>query len=395
MSDSSVLNFTCKACGAQLSIPNNPKGSVFCEYCGAENYITGVVKNGEIKKKNDINSGIPLFLNDAKIQKMLLKALSENVYSSHDMYQKISVLKVEKCIIPAYYIYCNGTMNFSYDQGIKKTRQKVVKRGSENVIVNENYTEWLPYQSSISESKGFIAPANQEWADLTVRFYQNLNPTLLVDIEKLEYPTDVITYDNDLPAASSVNQYLLPTMKDILLGKAKNSLLGRETKNFKSNGENIQKEPETRVFLSFYCVKFEYERQMYRCIISNNGELIDCDRLPSDEVRVAAIQAKQHELKECKPKNALFIALIAVSAVLAAVFLSVHWALTVFLALPGLGVSIYFNMKKVKENNAVKAGVQAELDYMMDTIPRAYRAFITEKQALSGLEHLSGNPDAF
>lgn len=401
MSEVSITGLKCQGCCAPLDIPKGATGVVVCPFCGTKNVVQGLVRNEEIKKKADINSGLALLLSDANLHRILLSVMANNIYAPLDFFEKANVLCVERVAVPAYYVYCNGIMNYSFEAGFERERQRVEKRGDDLVTVTENYTEWFPQQSSASEVRGFFAPANKEYAELIRRLFGNVDPNTLVDVERLNYPADIITYENDYPFTASFGTYVRPVMEKLLEDKAYEALAGRNYRNVAFNGTNVAKDPEVRVFLSFYRIKYEYDETLYCLYVSNNGNCYFGDQMPIDQVRYGTVMAKEEERDSINARTGWLTFGRVSSIIIAAIsFLMVRthsWLLAVTaLAVGGIVATSIFISKRRKIAAAERNAIQSEIDDMQAQIPALCDRMRSERRALNGaLSHVSGDVEAF
>ena len=397
----SAVSLSCSNCSAPLMVPRNA-GKVFCQYCGAENIVQGVDRNAEVKKKLDINSGFPFELNNATLHSLLITAIENDDYAPLDIFQELNVLGVEKAVVPAYYLYCNGTLNYNYELGMQRERQRVEKRGDSLYTVTETYTEWLPQTSVASHVQGFFSPANQEMADLVMRLYSDANANDLIDIEGLDYGAECNFYDNNIPVTVSFGSYVKPAMDDILVDRAVASLQGRQFRNVTPNGSTVLKDQEVRVLLPIYIIKFEYQDKLYKIYLNKNSSQCYIPELPIDQSRFDAIKAKEAERDAIKAGTGLLTAGFVISIVVTAIsFFCTLGGLYGFIALIILGiggivVTSIFKSKKNKIAAEKRAAVQAQIDAMKQQFYNIVAQFRAAKVPFRGVfENLAGNPDAF
>ena len=408
MSDINVVSITCPSCGAALEVPKM-KTKTFCTYCGNPVVIENLNKNAEIKKKGDINSGFPFKLNDPMLHSLLASCIGGNVYSPADIYQEIKVLAVDKVVAPAYYIFCNGTLNFTYDLGMPRERQRVEKRGDSLYTVTETYTEWIPQNSVAQEVRGFFAPANNAQAEIISKLFEDANANNLIDIEALELPDEAEFIDNDLPVTVAFGTYVKPVMDEILEDKAIRSLSGRTYRNVAPGGSTVMKDQEVRVALTYYVIKFEYQDKLYKVYCNNDATGFHVPELPVDEARVQAVRAKEAERDAIKSGTGLLTTGFVFSIIFTVIGFfagvgncsggsgwAVLWFFIFVIAVGGIVVTSIFRSKKNKIAADKRAVVQAQIDEMLAIVPNAEAAFRAGMVPFKGyFEPLAGNPAAF
>lgn len=398
MSDITITGIKCQCCGAPLTIPKNSMGRVKCASCDTENIIQGLVRNAEITEKENISSGLNFELRYATIHRILLNILESDPYMPLDVFAEATILKVDRIAVPAYYFYCNGIMNYGFEQGFVRERQRVTR---DKTVATEFYTEWLPQQSAVSESRGIFTPANQQFADVIVKMYSDLSINDLVDVELLNYPIDTETYENNFPAAQSFNSYAKPVMEEAMDGKARLSLQGKEVRNYNPTGCTVFKDGEVRVFLTFYSIELEYRNQRYTIYLTNDGRKYLAEQLPVDVDRRDKVLAKQKERNAVKDGTGVLTFAMIASIVLTAIFFFECFSNPILILLelsfiPGIVFSAIFRSKKKKRAQARKEAIQKDIDLMLGAIKLRANAFRAEKIAMKGvLRKLSGNEEAF
>lgn len=399
MGDVQIISMTCPNCGAAIEIPKM-KAKSFCMYCGKEVVVQGIDKNAEIKKKGDINSGFPFLVSKPMLHAILISAIGSNTYGPLDSFQNIKVVEVKKAVVPGYYLYCNGTLNYNYELGMDRDRQRVVKRGDDMVTVNEKYTEWFPQSAVVQEVKGFFTPANKSQADIVCRLFSKADAKKLVDVESLDFPAESIDYENDLPSTVAFGTYVKPAIEEILKKKATDALKDRKYRNVVMNGATIMKDQEVRVALCYYIIKLEYRDKEYTIYCNNDASQYYIPALPIDNDRMNAIKAKEAELNALKPNTGLLTTGLVISiigTIISLLAIATGWAFILFLMFGGgIVVTAIFRSKKLKQYNEKRALVQGGLDCMLAAIPNAEAAFRAAKHPFKGyFEDLEGNPDAF
>ena len=281
-------NFRCNGCGTPLKIPNNSRAPVRCPSCKTNCIIEGIIRNAEIATKENINSGVHLFATPAKIYHELLSILIKAPYV---VLQKIEVVREERYCVPAYCFYCNGTASFTYEKGVERTEAYTefdVNAKTRGVSRRITHTDWYPGSSSASVSPIVFAPGNREMASQIMKLYSSFDPKNLFDIERMQFPADVVTYKYDLPQPAAFTEYVLPDIDKILEEKAKSSVSTQKIRNVSMGGSKVQKDV-VRVFFGLYRVVYTYDGEEYSVWISGDGKRSFHEVLPEDQGRKNAI----------------------------------------------------------------------------------------------------------
>jgi LSD1 subclass zinc finger protein len=275
-------SFKCSGCGSSLPIPKSARGVVKCPFCKTDNLIESLMKNAEIASKGNINSGLPLSATPDVLHDKLLSILWDLPYAPLDMFDKIDVVKEERHCVPAYLFSCTGTKSFSYEKGVDRQQTYTDKDGDRRT---ETHTDWVPVATTASITSSVFAPGEESLANLIEDLYMQDDQvklvSQLVDIEKLEYPSDVETHDFDENYIKSFNKYVKPVVEKQLMNKANDSIPDY-TRNAVSHGENISK-TWIRVYLGLYCVVYKYNNTEYKMWTSGDGKKAIYDDLPYDE----------------------------------------------------------------------------------------------------------------
>ena len=286
-----VKNFRCNVCSAPIQIPAKSKGHVKCPYCDTDCVLDGLVKNSEIAAKENINSGLPLSASPATLHKKLVTVLSETSLLPLDFFEKGEVVREEHYCVPAYCFCCNGSTSFTYEVG--NERVQAYREHSQNVTAT--HIEWTPGSSIASVSPILFAPGNKKTATQVKALYTNLDPNKLVDIEILEFPPDVVTYNYDLPQSVAFTEYIVPLVDKMLDQKAKKSIAKLNYRHFPTGGSSVQKEV-TRVLLGLYHIVLKYGDQEYAIWVTGDGEKIINEGMPKDTRLLEDVNAKKQAM---------------------------------------------------------------------------------------------------
>lgn len=399
-------DFRCNGCGAPLKIPKNSKGVVICPSCRNECVLEGLAKNAEIAAKENINSGVPLSASPVTLNNQLVSSLYESPYIPLDVLDKAEVIREERYCVPAYCFYCNGTASFTYETGVQRSQTYTVDRGDSVEIREKTRTEWQPGSSSASITETVFAPGEKKLAQYIQQLYMQIDQQQLahhlIDIEELDFPPDVVTYDYNLPQPMAFNEYVKPYIEKSLQKKAESSIRGN-VRNFSIGGSNIQKDI-VRVFLGLYRVVYRYGNREYSMWVTGDGQKVYHDELPLDSNRKAAYDQKNAKASVSEKKVGCWITGISVIPVLFGLLLMLGSIVstdddTAAVALVGvlfllLGVGIYsaYYQLVVKRHNdqvANDVGAFQIFDAQRQTI---VRQFNDQKKTLRGIyENLAGH----
>jgi len=403
-----VRDFRCNGCGEPLKIPKNSKGHVKCPSCKTECVIQGLVKNAEIAAKENINSGLPFSLPPATLHRLVVKALCENNASPLDVFEKTEIIREERHCVPAYMFTCNATSSYEYEKGVNRTETYTVDRGDRVETRERTHTDWHPAGSNVSITETLFSPGEKKLASEIMKMCRGAGKDIqkdLIDIEELEFPHDVETYDYNYPQAISFSEHVQPVIEELLREKAKNSLTGN-VRNFRMGGANIQKEI-VRVYLSMYRVVFMYEGKEYDIYTIGNGSWFLWNR-PNDEQRQKTIEEKQRNAAAVPANNLVKVIIGLVGCVIGAVIsfligfnkeLLGGWiALGVFVVLGViLGIKIPAVNRAGKERDEQRAAAYKELSDFESLLPNTVQKFKENKKALRGIyeQECTGDSNAF
>jgi large-conductance mechanosensitive channel len=137
-------------------------------------------------------------------------------------------------------------------------------------------------------------------ASQIMRLYSSFDAKNLVDIEQMQFPTDVVTYNYNLPQAAAFTEYILPDIEKMLEKKAKNSVSNQNIRNLSMGGSSVQKDV-VRVFFGLYRVVYMYDGKEYSVWISGDGKRSFHEGLPIDLGRKNALAKKQQQLASVPP----------------------------------------------------------------------------------------------
>jgi len=402
-----VRDFRCNGCGTPLKIPKNSKGHVKCPSCKTECVIQGLVKNSEIAAKENINSGLPLSVDSATLHRKLVSSLCDCAALPLDVFEKAEVVREERYCIPAYIFYCNGTASYTYDKGVDRTQTYTVDLGNRVETRDKTHTDWQPVSSNVSITKTIFAPGEKKMASdisLLCKGDDEKITRNLVDIEELEFPHDVVTYDYNLPQPVAFTDYVQPIVDDLLKEKAKNSLVGK-VRNFSMGGANIQKEI-TRVFIGLYRIVYTYEGKEYDVRVLGDGSFYTYNR-PVDEQRQKTIDEKKRAIASVPANNLkkmiIGVVIGAIGAVISFLIglnagLGGWIALGVFaLLITLLSIKIPSVNKAGRERDEQRAKAKEELNEFENRLPNIVKQFKEQKKALRGIyeQECTGNSNAF
>jgi hypothetical protein len=421
-----VKDFRCNGCGAPLPIPKNSKGHVKCPSCKTECVIEGLVKNAEIAAKENINSGYPLFAAPTALHRRLLTLLSASSSMPLDGFEKGEVVREEHYCVPAYCFYCNGTASFTYEVGNERSQTYTVDRGDRVEVRERTRVEWSPGSSSAAVSQTVFVPGNRKLADEIEKLYKYFDPNKLIDIEELDFPTDVETFTYNLPQPAAFTEYVVPGIEALLEEKAQDSIAKQNTRGFSMGGINIQKEA-VRVFLGLYHVVFKYNGKEYSFWATGGLEDYINEGMPVDTQRQKELEAKKQAKAQAVaslpvPKTGWInfgkwiCILVAVPALLLGLLMTcaadyfgsdAGYAATLAIVLGGgvvflIGAILLGKLRAGKRAPylAKKAEVEAQHQKEIDDFEAQPKMLLEElkkqKKALRGIyEELSGDASAF
>lgn len=384
---SAVKDFKCNGCGAPLPIPRNSKGRVKCPSCKTECIIEGLVKNAEIAAKENINSGFPLFASPSTLHRILIDVISGSPYMPLDVLDKVEVISEERYCVPAYCFYCNGMASFTYEVGNERSQTYTVDKGDHVEVREKTRIEWSPASSSVAVSSTIFASGNRRLAPIITKLYSNFDPNKLIDIEELDFPADVQTFNYDLPQPAAFTEYVAPVIEEILREKAEYTVSSQNVRNLTIGGTNIQKET-LRVFFGLYHIVYKFNGQEYSVWVKGDGSDYCYDELPVDQNRKSLYLQKQQELESIPLKTGGFKIGLWV-CVIAALF-------TKGISLIGAVVFGVLIFLKKKEYNTKVEQAKSEIHALDAQAADAVQEFKAKKQALNGIySELTGDASAF
>lgn len=373
-----VRDFRCKNCGAPLEVKNCTKGVVVCPSCKTECFIEGLIKNAEIKEKENINSGIALSADAMKLTNTIVNRLTSTPDAPLDILDNVKVLKEEHICIPSYLYYCNSSATYTYEAGNEREHKNAIDLGDRTRVEKETYIEWTQMSNSVAVSNILIASGNREYANIVAKLYKNLSPNDLIDIEDLEYPYDIDTCSYNLPQSAAFNEYVRPDIEQELEFQANEVLRGKKYRNLKMGGSNIQKDEIVRIFLGVYRITLDYKGTEYVMYISADGNDCICDNVPVDVHRTENIRAKEGDLSGVKNVHKWFM-IGAIACIILAFF-------TMGISLIGTAVFLVFYFKKKKEYNEVTGAIKNQIDEFSNEINGVKQNFLQKCEPLTGLE---------
>ena len=375
---STVTTFHCKNCGLPLDIPKNSKGKVVCPACHTESVIESLVKNEEIRKKENINSGIPLSAGVPALHQCVLDALTASPSAPLDVLEASEIIEEKHICVPAFLFSCNGTGSYNYEAGNPRVRDKVVKSGKNTKVVQEQYTEWSQCSGTASMSKTYMVSGNRKMTRILQTLYPECNMSDLVDAEFLEYPADVDTYDADLPHVAAFNEQVRPMMEKSLEAKAKSALAGKTFRGLVMGGCSIQKDEMIRAFVGIYQIDYIYNGSRFSLYVTGDGSHWFYESVPQSSERRQKWDDLQNKKKELQSQNvstkAPKMAVGIIAAVIGLIFLFMS-AFLVGIILILIGALLIF--LKVHSGQKVK-GLQAQIE----DVDRQLQAYSEEVKAM-------------
>jgi hypothetical protein len=365
--------------------------------------------------KENIASGIPLSASPATLHRKLLSCLTESSDMPLDVFEKGEVVREEHHCVPAYCFSYSGTATFMFDAGniqtiaIPELTAGTRSVGAELVATVKSRTkykeqlQWTLMNGNASIASALVfAPGNKELVTQIQDLYMQIDPgqlvKQLVDIQELDFPPDVETYDYNLPQLAAFDNYSLPKVEEAFQQKAEHMLRNRKHRDVEVSGSDIQKEM-TRVFLGLYRVVYRYAGHEYSMWATGDGQkVMPNEELPVDQERKAALAEKQRLLGSI-PMNLSFLFLFGFLACAAAILLSppaiIPSLLFTVLAII-CGVEYPFARERGKKRDEERAKVKEELVALKALFTNKMQQFKEQKKALRGIyENVTGDPAAF
>ena len=385
-------SFCCNSCGSPLKIPKNSRGHVVCPSCRNECVLEGLVKNAEIAAKENINSGVSLSASPATLHKQLIKSLCDSTVIPLDVFNKAEVVREEHYCTPAYLYYCNGTASFTYEAGNVRQHKTAIDLGDKTRVETQNYMEWTQLSSSAAASATLFASGNREVASQIRKLYMIFDPNNLEDYEYLEFPSDVVTHNFNLPQAAAFNEYLKPHMEELLEKKVKDSLKGRDFRDLTMGGSNIQKDEVVRVFLGLYHVIYKYDGREYSVWMTGDGSNALSEGLPVDVHRKNVIDERRQRIASIPDGgNGPGMLWIILSAIAGIFTVGLAWILTIVLIVFKVIAS---NKRKALDGQRDQA--KRELSEFEAQASDTGKKFKSQRKALRGIYgEVTGDPAAF
>lgn len=228
-----IKSLNCPNCGGKLVINRNTTDIVFCGACGTKCVITGLNVNEEILKKNNINSGIPLYESSNKIHETIFAFVTSSQLFPINVLEELVIAEVRMISVPAYLFTVSAFASYTYEAGnIRQQDNVVTNRNGQVVTMHKNYTEWTQMSSIANDTRTIIACGNNMYMNVINSFYGTINPAKLVDVEYLNYPEGTITESFNVPYASVFNQSVKPIVDQSIRDSALRTLQGRMYRNF-------------------------------------------------------------------------------------------------------------------------------------------------------------------
>ena len=404
-------NFRCNGCGASLEFPKNAAGHVKCTFCGNDCVLDGIITNAEIAAKENINSGVPLTATPSMLHSKLVSLLSESPYIPLDVFDKVEVVREERYCVAAYQFFCNGSASFTCQVGnIERVQEQSYEKGflddaTYHVISTKNVTKWSPMSSTVSCTGTVFASGNKNLATPIQRLYSKYDPSrlldMLVDIEELNFPADVVSYGYNLPEPAAFNEFAMPVVERILQKNAQKSLENKSyIKDFSLGGNNITKET-VRVFLGLYRIVFIYEGQEYSMWATGDARHAWLEGFPIDPLRMKVYEEKWEKANESLGKVVLpgWTRFVIIMAFLTVWIVGVEVLQPVGLLVLAVGViALLFISRAIMSDTRKTQLARTKADFEAFDRQRlmAVRRFQGEKMALRGIyKKVSGNAEAF
>lgn len=402
-----VRDYKCSSCGAPLPTPKNSGGQIKCAYCNAVCVIEHLVKNAETATKEDISSGYPLTADSAKLHAKLLEFLTHSPYMPLDVFSNGEVVSEEHLCVPAYLFNCTAMDSYTYEIGNRRERQIMTGSGEYERMETESYTEWTHMSSLVNVSATRFAPGNSEVVSPALGLSCRLDPGKLVELEKLEYPHDVETYDYNIAQSASFDEYVKPFFEEKLKEKAAGALRGKMFRKLTmGNGSRIDTEQVSHVFLGLYRIVYKYGGDQYALWVSGDGEHSHFDACPEDAHMKQAVEQKRQDYRHrvaavpVPDANKNFLsACMVVSVIIGFMLIAVSYGF----ALLGIAVAAVCGVLRSRVNreylaqcDRIRAFYKGEVDNILASVTEAAREFNINKQALRGIyEDVSGDARAF
>ena len=379
-----VNEISCPNCGGRIKVARNFTGSAVCEFCGSTLYLDGLNVNGELLRKNDINSGVPLSGSSSQFTRIIAGRLTDAEFVRPDILGLVTVLEEHHISVPAFLILCSSSATYTYDAGNERLRQKVEGYGTNAHVVSSEYTEWTHMNGTVTATGSYIACGNAEYSDIVNSLYMGFDTNNLIDVEELDYPEDVLAPGFNLPLVKAFDQVVKPCVRDELLMEAENALSGSEYDNLYVGNASIQRDSETRVSLGIYEIVCDIDGVQATFYFDGTGNRCYTDYVPQpDRLRMDFDAGKTEEKKHLKNEGKIFMVLTIVSGIL---FLcSVSAVLPGALCILTLSVSLYLCIKKDKEYHAAKAEIGKQIDANRAITKAVRNGFIEGNYTFSGI----------
>ena len=273
-----------------------------------------------------------------------------------------------------------------------RQHKTAIDLGNKTRVETQNYMEWTQMSSSTAASATLFASGNREVATQIRKLHMFLDPNNLEDYEYLEFPSDVVTHNFNLPQAAAFNEYLKPHMEELLEKKAKDSLKGRDFRDLTMGGSNIQKDEVVRVFLGLYRVVFRYDGHEYSVWMTGDGSKALSDGVPVDTRRKNIIDEKRQQISSIPyGGNGPGMLWIILSAIAGLFTMGITWIVMILLIVWKVIAS-----NKRKELDGQRTQAQRELSAFEAQASDAGKKFKSQRKALRGIyQDVTGDASAF
>lgn len=430
-----VKSFRCSGCGESIKIPNNAKGKITCPACKTECSLDGIIKYAESAAKENIKNGIPLTATAPMLHQQLVNTLSKAENMPLDVFENIEVIREEHYCVPGYFFEYNGEAHFSYEQGKQETRQERGFSGENETITTIREVKWHTERGPASVSGTLLTSGNKKVAQYINKMYSDTDHSKLVGLDYLDFPSDIITLDYDLPQLAAFNENVKPIIDELLEEEGKKALDGTSyeeyiprggsygvtyTKDFKISGSKIQKEI-TPVFIGLYNIVYKYRDQEFSMWVDGEGKKVVYDEVPvnmyaSERKQLKDVLDEKNKLHSAIPSNKTGLLIFGIIVCLGALAFSVYSIISnglsnlfLIIGLVSLvGGFLCFKFfssvrKKGKERDKQRANAKDEIDNAQKAIddfeaqfPNTIQQFKEQKKALRGIYgKVSGDASAF
>ena len=372
--NSNIIEMKCSYCGGQIQIPAHLNGKVKCPWCDSEIFIEGLVKNTEILNKENINSAVPIALDQKALNTHIVTALTTPLATFPlDILEKCTITELKHICVPAYLFYCNGMASYTCEIGIEKERTTSQEVNGRIEYVTETYTDWHPVSGTATTSGCVIVSGNREFRRIVNHLYDSYNISKLIDVESIDFPKDINAFGFDFPQPAAFNEYVTPRMKEMLLSSAEDILSRKDYQNLELGGFNIQKNEVLRLLLGIYQVSIKYNNNIYMLYVNGDGSNYywNWNSHPIDKTREQIYQEKKSAEKKQENSTYLFLAIV----------FGICALFTFGITLIPAGIFGYLHYKRTNKLKSTKA----EIDALLAEGKNVRDHFLQSGQFINGL----------